>query len=160
VRLPDDFDLAVEVHHVIMAAEAAAYHAADHLAQPAAYRPNLRALIETGALIPAAMYLQAQRLRVELRKQALALLDGLDCLVMPSVVGTAPAGLAWTGSRTFQSPWSLFGMPSLSLPSGLSREGLPYGVQLIGAVDGDYGILDTGAWCERVLGDFPAPRLT
>ena len=144
---------------MVMSAEAAAYHATDHLAQPDAYRPNLRALIETGALVPAAMYLQAQRLREELRRQALAMLDGLDCLVMPSVVGTAPAGLAWTGSRTFQSPWSLFGMPSLSIPGGLSREGLPYGVQLIGAVDGDYGVLNTGDWCEHVLGDFPAPRL-
>jgi len=158
IRLSDDFDLAIDVHHVVMAAEAAAYHAADHLAQPDAYRPNLRALIETGALIPASLYLQAQRLREELRTQVLALLDGLDCLVMPTVVGTAPAGLAWTGSRTFQSPWSLFGMPALSVPSGLSRDGLPYGFQLIGAVDRDHAVLDAGAWCEHILGPLPAPR--
>jgi aspartyl-tRNA(Asn)/glutamyl-tRNA(Gln) amidotransferase subunit A len=159
VRLPDDFDLAIDVHRVIMSAEASAYHAADHLRQPDSYRSNLRALIETGALIPATVYLQAKRLREELREQALGLLTELDCLLMPSCVGTAPAGLAWTGSRTFTSAWSLFGMPAVSIPSGLDREGLPFGLQIVGPAGADAQTLAAAEWCEQVLGPLPVPAM-
>lgn len=157
VRLADDFDLAVEVHHVIMASEAAAYHAADHHAGPDAYRPLLRALIEAGSLVPAAVYLQAQRLREELRANAAALLDGMDCLVMPSALGAAPPGLASTGNPIFNAPWSLFGMPSVSLPAGLSDGGLPYGLQLVAAAGHDDVVLDAGRWCEGCLEPLPMP---
>jgi len=157
VRLPDGFDLAVEVHHVIMAAEAASYHAADHLTHPESYRPLLRTLIETGALVPASVYLHAQRLRTELVSEAAALLDGVDCLIMPSALGAAPPGLASTGNPIFNVPWSLFGLPALSIPSGLSGDGLPYGLQLIGRADADAALLDAAEWCERALGRLPMP---
>lgn len=159
LRLPDDFDLAVDVHHVIMSSEAAALHAADHTAQPDAYRPKLRAALEVGALVPAAVYLQAQRLRARLRLQALQLFDDVDCLLMPSSTSAAPADLSTTGDPSFNAPWSLFGLPALALPSGLSAAGLPLSLQLIGAPNADAALLDAASWCESVLGPLPPPAL-
>jgi aspartyl-tRNA(Asn)/glutamyl-tRNA(Gln) amidotransferase subunit A len=157
VSLPDDFDLAVEVHHVIMATEAAAYHAANHLRQPDAYRPVLRTLIETGSLVPAGVYLQAQQLRKEVKEAIAALFQNVDCLAMPSALGTAPEGLESTGNPVFNAPWSLVGVPSLSIPCGLSAAGLPYGLQLIGRFGADLALLDAGEWCERHLWSLPLP---
>jgi aspartyl-tRNA(Asn)/glutamyl-tRNA(Gln) amidotransferase subunit A len=159
LQLPDNFDLAVDVHHIIMASEAAAYHFADHVKNPGAYRPNLRALIEIGSLVPAAVYLQAQRVRTELRDRASAYFGDVDCLLMPSALGAAPLGLDSTGDPSFNAPWSLFGLPSLTLPSGRSTGGLPFGLQLIGPRMGDDAVLDAGTWCEEVLGAPGMPRL-
>lgn len=157
VRLPDDFDLADDVHHVIMRAEAAAYHRADHVRAPEAYRPNLRAAIELGSLIPAPLYLQAQRLRNELLQASSQLFDGVDCLIMPSALGEAPADLTTTGNAIFNAPWSLFGMPALTIPSGLGRGGLPLGLQIIGRRWQDATVLAVGSWCESALGTLPIP---
>jgi Asp-tRNA(Asn)/Glu-tRNA(Gln) amidotransferase A subunit family amidase len=157
VRLEDDFDLAVDVHHVIMASEAAGFHGPKHRAHPDAYRPILRALIETGALVPAQVYLQAQRLRSELRSRALMLFEGVDCLAMPSALGTAPAGLGSTGNPIFNAPWSLFGFPAVSIPNGLSADGLPYGLQLIGPPLADLALLGAAEWCEQSLPSLPPP---
>jgi Asp-tRNA(Asn)/Glu-tRNA(Gln) amidotransferase A subunit family amidase len=156
-RLDEEFDLAVEVHHVIMASETAGYHGPKHAPRPDAYRPILRALIETGALVPAQVYLQAQRIRNELRDEALALFDGVDVLAMPSALGAAPAGLSSTGNPIFNAPWSLFGFPAISIPCGLSEDGLPYGLQLIARPQRDLALLDAAEWCERRLPALPLP---
>lgn len=142
----------VDVHHVIMAAEAAAYHAADYARRPEAYRPNLRTLIEAGSLVPATAFLRAQALR-SWNPEALA--DGF--IVMPSALGAAPVTLASTGDPAFNAPWSLTGLPAISIPCGLSPDGLPYGLQLVGRMWQDLQLLDAAEWCERVLGPLPLP---
>lgn len=157
VRLPDDFDLALEVHQIIMVTEAAAYHAAAHAARPRAYRRRLKTAIEVGELIPAVAYLQAQRLRAELTEAAGGLFAGVDCLLMPAATGPAPAGIESTGDPAFNAPWSLFGMPAIALPSGLSRSGLPLGLQIIGPALADVRLLSAAAWCERFIAPLPAP---
>jgi Asp-tRNA(Asn)/Glu-tRNA(Gln) amidotransferase A subunit family amidase len=157
IRLPDDFDLVVDVHHIVMASEAAAYHLADHTGNPGAYRPNLRALIEVGSLVPAVAYLQAQRLRTELCGPVDRALRDLDCVIMPTALGTAPEGLSSTGDPAFNAPWSLFGVPSISIPCGVSGIGLPFGLQLVGPRMGDAAVLDAAEWCEGVLGPLPMP---
>jgi Asp-tRNA(Asn)/Glu-tRNA(Gln) amidotransferase A subunit family amidase len=50
-------------------------------------------------------------------------------------------------------------MPALSLAAGLSSDGLPLGVQLVGARGADALVLEAGQACEDVLGFFPPPML-
>ena len=157
VALPERFDLSLDVHHLIMTAEAAAYHATAHHQSPESYRPLLRAAIEVGSLIPASAYLQAQRLRAELSQEMMSLFAGVDCLLMPSTPAPAPPGLATTGDPLFNAPWSLFGFPALALPSGLSRAGLPLSLQIIAPASADERLLQIAAWCERAIGPLPAP---
>jgi amidase len=45
----------------------------------------------------------------------------------------------------------LLGVPAVSLPAGFGKNGLPLGLQLVGAYRGDYRMLRVAKWIEGVL---------
>lgn len=51
------------------------------------------------------------------------------------------------------------GVPGLSVPAGLSKQGLPVGLELDGLAGHDSELLGLGMAVERVLGPLPAPKL-
>jgi len=55
------------------------------------------------------------------------------------------------------TPWNLLGMPAVVIPFGMSGEGLPIGVQLIGRPYEEELILEVAARLEEVRGPFPGP---
>jgi Asp-tRNA(Asn)/Glu-tRNA(Gln) amidotransferase A subunit family amidase len=71
--------------------------------------------------------------------------------VSPSAPGTAPRRLDITGDPSFCTLWSLLGVPAISVPSGLDRAGLPYGLQLACDIGGDAHLLRVARWFERLL---------
>ena len=83
-----------------------------------------------GQLLPSWIYLQAQRLRRRFAAEAEQLAADVDLFLLPTASNVAPAPDT-TGDPSFQSPWSLIGWPSISLPSGLGADGLPFSVQLV-----------------------------
>ena len=76
---------------------------------------------------------------------------GLDLWMAPSAPGPAPRGLESTGNPAMNLPWTHAGLPTLSLPSGFSAEGLPLGTQFIGRFGEDERLLAWGAGLERAL---------
>ena len=154
VRLLESFKMVPDVHRVIMCVETAAAHEDTFREQPEGYREYMRGFISSGLLVPGTAYLRAQRIRGTIIKEILRLLEDFDCLACPSTVDTAPEGLEWTGSPAFNAPWSLTGLPSITVPSGLSEDKLPLGLQLVGKPYGEMELLMIGKWCEKRL-DFP-----
>ena len=71
-----------------------------------------------------------------------------DALLTPTAPGPAPRGLESTGDPYFCAPWSHAGMPSIALPSGIAREGLPLSLQLVGGAFAEARLLGAAAWCE------------
>ncbi len=55
-----------------------------------------------------------------------------------------------TGSRSFLSPWSMVGGPSLSLPI-LVVDGMPVGLQLMGLPDRDAALCAVAAWMDQLF---------
>lgn len=55
-----------------------------------------------------------------------------------------------TGDPMLCAPWSFAGLPAISLPSGLARDGLPLAIQLVS--EGEPRLLAVAAWCEAMLG--------
>jgi Asp-tRNA(Asn)/Glu-tRNA(Gln) amidotransferase A subunit family amidase len=141
---------------VILAAEASAVHRQQAEQQAEYYGRELLSLVRVGELIPAAAYLHAQRLRRQLRARVVEALGDRDAFLSPTVSTEAP-GLSTTGDRTLQAPWSLLGFPAISLPSGLSKNGLPLAIQLGAPQWRDGELLQVAAWCEARLNRLPFP---
>jgi Asp-tRNA(Asn)/Glu-tRNA(Gln) amidotransferase A subunit family amidase len=75
------------------------------------------------------------------RAEVAVLFGSADLLVAPAAFGEAPEGLADTGNPLFARPWSLLGLPSLTVPWSTGATGLPVGVQLVGRPGGDAMLL-------------------
>jgi Asp-tRNA(Asn)/Glu-tRNA(Gln) amidotransferase A subunit family amidase len=155
--LPADFDTAVDAQQLIMLSEAATFHAPRFMSDAHLYGPRIRAMIEAGLTIPAVSYLQAQRVRRDLCERVLPLFSRFDALLVPAAPGPAPNTLESTGDPAFNAPWTMFGLPAITLCAGLDADGLPLGLQLVGAPRADEALLAVAAWCEQALEAAPNP---
>ncbi len=142
---------------ITMQVEAATYHADRFSTRASEYGPRLHALVEAGLRTPATEYVAAQRCRQRFRHDMRALLERVDALLLPVTKTPAPAGLDSTGDPALCAPWSSAGFPAISIPSGLSRDRLPLGIQLVSRSFGESRLLAAAAWCEAVLDFSEAP---
>jgi aspartyl-tRNA(Asn)/glutamyl-tRNA(Gln) amidotransferase subunit A len=137
-------------HRVILASEAAATHRALNYANPPAYPARIDELLREGDDVRAVDYLRACKQRKQYRVAMDEMLRWADARVTPAALGAAPDP-STTGDPVFNSPWSLLGLPTVSFPIGLSADGLPLAVQLIGRTGFDLHLLRTAEWCETVI---------
>ncbi len=145
---PAEFAEVLDLHTLIMAVEAAAYHRENFPKHRTQYGPKIAGLLDQGLQIPAVDYLAGlDRLRA-LRKEAAEWLGDWDAFILPSTTTTAPATLETTGDKTMQAPWSCAGLPVVSIPCGLAEDGMPGAVQLVGRPHQEEALLDVAAWCE------------
>lgn len=139
------------VHRVIMYYEAARQHARTLADPEAPLSATLRAALTEGAAIPEADYRAALMTRAVMMEQARDLWPEYDAILSPPAPGVAPAGLHTTGDPSFATLWTLLGVPAISIPSGWSEEGLPYGLQLATGLGEDRRLLEVAHWCEAAL---------
>jgi aspartyl-tRNA(Asn)/glutamyl-tRNA(Gln) amidotransferase subunit A len=151
-QLPKSFSVVLPAHRTIMNVEAAAYHEDTFRSRMMDYRPNLRGMIASGLLVSASTYLKAQRIRSRFIQEIASVIEGFDGLLTPSTTTPAPEGLSSTGDPAFNSPWSFCGFPSITVPSGLTKDGLPLGIQLVGRPFEEERLLKVAKWCEKMLG--------
>ena len=71
-------------------------------------------------------------------------------ILTPAAPGVAPKGLGTTGNAVFCRFWTYLGVPAVTLPL-LEADGMPMGVQLIGARRDDGRLLRTARWLARHL---------
>jgi len=107
----------------------------------------LRSRIEQGREVRAVDYLRALGRIPELNAGLVELFEQrYDAILTPPAFGTAPKGLESTGDPALCALWTLCGMPALSVPLMQGANGLPLGVQLVGAPHRDGQLLRTARW--------------
>jgi len=152
VALPEDFDEAHRVHRTIMFYEGARHHAPKQAMHRRVMSAVLNAAIDEGLAMSHDEYRGALVKRAGLAEIALDLFEDCDALASLPAPGAAPERLDVTGDPSFCTLWTLLGFPALTLPTGLSDGGLPYGMQLAGPTGGDDRLLRVASWCEAVIG--------
>jgi len=152
VNLPTSFSTAHSCQRIVMNVECAAYHQESFSTRADEYGPKLRANIEMGMLVPGVEYLQAQRLRREFRRDMVELAKQFDVLLTPATPDIAPRDLNTTGDAAFQSPWTSSGLPTITVPTGLSEAGLPMAIQLATSPFEEGKLLAAARWCESTCG--------
>ena len=150
--LPDSFDDAHRVHRTIMLYEGAREHAPRQAQHRRVMSAALNAAIDEGLAIPHDDYRSALARRAAFVELALDLFDDCDAIASLPAPGAAPARLDITGDPSFCTLWTLVGFPAVTLPTGLSEAGLPYGVQLAARAGADDQLLRVASWCEAAIG--------
>ena len=144
---------------VITASEGANVHLADLKRRPQDFDPLTRDRFLAGALVPAAVYVQAQRFRAWYRARVAELFAEVDVLLAPTTPCPAPRigqdrivldgveVLTRPNLGVYTQPLSFIGLPVLSVP--VTRPGaLPLGVQLVAAPFREAHVLRVGALLE------------
>jgi aspartyl-tRNA(Asn)/glutamyl-tRNA(Gln) amidotransferase subunit A len=160
VALPDQRQLSA-ASQLMLAAEAAAFHKRWLIERPQDYSPQVLMRLQNGLAVPAISYLEAMRWRGPALAAHHAATAGVDALIAPaspipaptiaeSDVGGGPGAPALLQRLTlFTRPVNYLGLPSLTVPSGFSKGGLPIGMQLIGRSFDEATLLTVGAAFQR-----------
>src|SRR6202165_5947413 len=160
VELPDQrqFTAACQLG---LAVEAAAFHKRWMIERPQDYGPQVLMRLQNGLAVPGVSYLEAMRWRGPALAAYLAAVAGVDAVIAPvapvaaptiaeSDVGNSPDAEAVIQRLTrFPRPINYLGLPSLSIPAGFTRSGLPVGMQLIGRPFDEAMLLRIGAAFQR-----------
>ena len=171
VELPDQRQLTAACQ-LVLAVEAAAFHKRWMIERPQDYGPQVLMRLQNGLAIPAISYLEAMRWRGPALAGYLAAVAGTDAVIAPVAPVPAPtlaesdvgnslnAEAVIQRLTRFTRPINYLGLPSLSIPTGFTRSGLPVGMQLIGRAFDEAMLLKIGAAFQRAT-DFHArvPRL-
>ncbi len=113
-----------------------------------------------------AYYTQAQKVRTLISHDFKNAFTECDVILAP----TAPTAAFALGEKSgdplemylndvFSVPASLAGLPAMSVPAGLNREGLPLGLQIIGRPFDEQGVLNAGLAIEQRAGFVAKPDI-
>jgi amidase len=150
--LPDAFDRLYEFQELIMNFEAARGLAYERFNHADLLSDHLRNKLQEHWDMPRSHYDEATKLARESRNVYATLFGDVDVILTPSAPGEAPKGIESTGSSLFNRNWTLLGAPCVTVPSGRGENGLPLGVQIVGAYDDDARVLQTAEWVRQALG--------
>jgi len=155
ISIPHLEEAAIAVS-IILFAEAAASLEKWHLTRSRDLGDDVRARLNLGATIPAALYLKAQRIRRRIQENFSAAFRRVDALITPQLPITAPklnqGSVSWgkkseavpSALTRFTRIYNLVGIPSLSIPCGFSAAGLPIGLQIAGKPFDEKAVLRVG----------------
>ncbi len=149
-----EVELQAGAHRTIFNAEIYEYHEAMVTKTPELYQPHTLPRILKCAGISATDYIRDWRVLNDERHKAEELFKQVDVVITPTVPVAAPRisdleALGINELRPFEtkyllrntSPFSVLYWPSVSVPCGFQREGLPVGLQISGRPGADANVL-------------------
>jgi aspartyl-tRNA(Asn)/glutamyl-tRNA(Gln) amidotransferase subunit A len=148
--LPD----AAKLNGLMTTADAAAFHRERMEQAPDAFGADVLTRLRRGAAYGAADYADARRRQTILRRTFSSWFvehgGELDAVVLPTTPSAAPriAGLEAVATAAIltrlTAPFNFTGLPALSVPCGVTSDGLPVGLQIVGAPWAERRVLRVG----------------
>lgn len=139
-----DFSLAPEPELVdrwydICTAHVALVHAENFARHRETYSEPLALAIETGRALPVERLQRAYRYRTEFAGRLAHAMADVDLIAVPAIPTAPPTRAAVEAMdnetmfalHRFTSPFSMAGVPTITLPCGVTPDGLPYAIQLV-----------------------------
>lgn len=160
VELPDQQQLTAACQ-ILLAVEAAALHQRWLTERPQDYSPQVLMRLQNGLAIPGVTYLETMRWRGPALAAHVAATAAVDAVLTPGAPVAAPtiaesdvgnssgAGALIQRLTRFTRPINYLGVPSLAIPAGFTKAGLPVGMQLIGRSFDEATVLRIGAAFQR-----------
>ena len=161
-----------DLSNAVLWPEAAGLHLPWLRERPQDYAKQSRARLLVGLGVPATLYIEAVRARAklldELLRDAFSRCDVLHVPVLKRPVPTAAETDVGGGAAMQQvlgqivantRPFNYLGLPGLSVPIGLTRNGLPQAMQLVGRPFREDLLFRVGAAYEAAAGPFARPPL-
>jgi amidase len=144
IQVPD-VDQYLSAWTALCSAEAVAAHRGNYPARKDDYGPWFRFWLDNGAKVTGADYAEANNMRAACTGRLKLVFEQIDVIACPTLVDlprrvTPQEGyeskpvLDWDFDRyhRFTVPFDFSGAPTLNLPCGMSKEGLPLSFQLVG----------------------------
>ncbi len=153
VAMPSPWGDYLATIDVLMACGAAVNRGQDYDRHGQALSLQLRQVIERGRRYGNLAYGAARQAVVDYSAALTPVWAEVDALITPVITGPAPVGLDNTGSFKFCGPWTLLGLPALSIPVGRAENTLPLAIQLVGPRGADGALLALADWVMAQLGD-------
>jgi aspartyl-tRNA(Asn)/glutamyl-tRNA(Gln) amidotransferase subunit A len=146
---------------LISEAEAGHALATELLSRPGDFSDEFRKMLDYGRNAPAHRLVAAQRRLQAMGRRVRKLFDQVDLLLLPTAAQpafpfTRPAP---AGQADFTQWANHGGCPALSLPCGLSPDGMPLGLQLIGRPLADGHLLSLAEAIACLLPGLPLPEI-
>ena len=155
VELGRPFQDAIACQRLILDSNLAANLGPVYGASPHLMKAVTRARVRSGLTISASALIRVMA-KVETQRMRLReVFRDYDALVTLAAPGEAPLGLSSTGNAVFSAIWTLMGVPAITLPLLEGENGLPIGVQLIGAREADAKLLSVAA---QIMAMSPSAR--
>src|SRR6266581_1942914 len=148
-----DIETINHLHSRMVVAEMAQVHVSWFAQYESLYRPRTAAALREGQTVGAEELARARDGRALFRAEVASLMaqTGIDLWVCPAAPGPAPEGLDSTGSPIMNLPWTYVGMPAITVPAGRAANGLPLGLQCVGAIMTDEYLLECVAPLAEIL---------
>jgi Asp-tRNA(Asn)/Glu-tRNA(Gln) amidotransferase A subunit family amidase len=150
--LPERFAGAWDAHRLVMAVEMAFNLGPVVDRGGDAVSKILRDLVATGRQAMATHYLTAVSEGRSLAASIADVFNECNAIITPATRGVAPKGLDTTGDPAFCTLWTLLGLPAIALPLLTGADGMPLGVQLVGAAGDDARLMRTARWLVDAMG--------
>ena len=131
--------------YILGTVEAALAHGETFPSRSEEYGIGFREDLEFGHNVSGVEYAKVTKMRSEFSEKLHQMLDNIDCMVCPSMSNPARnksenpynmSGEEWkrlNRKDVFSKPFNFSGVPTLSVPCGFSKDGIPLSVQFVGS---------------------------
>jgi amidase len=150
VTLPD-YDALVDAWIMMCAIETAVAHDDTYPARADEYGPALAHLIEEGRATTGMQAARGHHLRIAFTAALETMFRDIDCMLCPTMPTPTPslADMAEYGAdpavlnaiMRFTAPYDFSGSPTITLPNGTDRAGMPLSMQIVGPKLGEAAII-------------------